>query len=98
MSKKFELFGADMQGILSTQLAQLIETRQPVCIGYKDELRLIEPHALGANGKVRAFQRYPEEGWRLFDLAKISKPIFETAPLYKQDDKDLIHDGIIAQV
>lgn len=95
---KLNLLGPTAQAALSQYLAEAIAKRQAVAIGYKNEIRLIEPHALGYNGKVRAYQLFPEKGWRLFDLAKMGAPTFEAEWLYKRNDKDLIVDGIIAQL
>ena len=95
---KLELIGPEGQANLSAAIAGAIRTRLPLVFGYKNEVRYVQPHALGKNGKLRAYQLHPEQGWRLFDLAKISIPSFEPAPLYVKGDKDLIVDGIIAEV
>lgn len=96
---KFELLGPKRQAALSDALVEAIETHQPVMFGYTNELRVVEPYALGASGQVRAFQQYPDPGWRLFDLAKMQSVTFDIAPTYVEDDKQLTAaGGIVAQV
>lgn len=49
-----------------------VQQRHPVTANYNGVSRRFEPHVLGVSttGKklVRAFQKEPEKGWRLFEV------------------------------
>ncbi len=87
-----------------TQLTAHIQDREPISFAYKGEIRVVEPHALGRNGKLRAWQvasSNPDSvpGWRFFDIIKIETPTFTPRPGYVPNDQFLMdHGGIIAQV
>lgn len=80
-------------------LAFFVNDHQIITFIYDDKVRLIEPHTLGNDGKLAAWQLYPEPaGWRLFLLDKMSKPTFaDPRPGYKMGDSRM-KEGILAEV
>lgn len=84
------------------KLTQAINEKRIVTFIYKDEVRVVEPHALGLNQRLRAFQLYPVDetrsGWRIFDVAKMSDAVFQKPrPGYVKGDKGM-PEGIIAEL
>lgn len=82
--------------------ADAIQQRRIVSFIYKGEVRVVEPHALGLNGRLRAFQLYPEDdsrsGWRIFDLDRMEVAKFKgPRPGYVMGDKGM-PEGIVAQL
>jgi predicted DNA-binding transcriptional regulator YafY len=79
-------------------LAEFVAEHQIITFTYKDKVRLVEPHTLGNDGKLSAYQLFPEEGWRLFLLKDMVQPTFqEPRPGYKRGDQRL-KEGILAEV
>lgn len=78
-------------------LIKAIQNRTPILIVYDGKTRIVEPHCLG-HEHLRAYQTWPEEGWKLFKLAKAEQPgPFDIRPDYKEGDSAM-KSGIVAQI
>lgn len=66
---------------------------------YKQKLRIVEPYAFGQNGLLRAYQLFPEEGWRLFDSELMHPPVASDVmrPGYNQASDKAMPEGFVAQ-
>ena len=68
------------------QIINAINKRLYLAFEYDGIVRLVEPHCLGTK-HLRAWQIFPEAGWRLFDIGKLKPATFEgPRPRYNPND------------
>jgi predicted DNA-binding transcriptional regulator YafY len=89
---------------LNQTILTAIQGKQTLSFWYSNELRVVEPHCYGVDGKghdaLRAFQR-GGKGWRLFHINEMSRLTlggqnFQPQLDYKRNDQAM--DRIYAQV
>ena len=89
---------------MNQMILAAVEGKQTLSFWYSNELRIVEPHCYGVDGKghdaIRGFQR-GGKGWRLFHVSEISRLAldgqgFRPQPDYKRNDQAM--DRIYAQV
>ncbi len=83
--------------LAAVAIAAAIQNGYTLTFIYKQKLRVVEPYALGANGKLRAYQLIPEEGWRLFETELIHPPVASEVirPGYNPNGDKAMPEGII---